>query len=53
MGLMVGGYLIYLLLPLVLLVVGSMGRVWTNTLLPQGLNGHWYLEVARDPSFLS
>lgn len=51
MGWIAGSYLIYLLLPIVLLAIGSVGRVWTNTLLPRGLTGQWYLEVVRDPSF--
>lgn len=44
-------YLAYLLLPIVLLVVGSLGESWTNSLLPSGLTGRWYDEVASDPSF--
>jgi putative spermidine/putrescine transport system permease protein len=47
-----GSYLIYLLLPMALLLVGSIGRVWTNTLLPSGLTAQWYIEVFSDPSFL-
>jgi putative spermidine/putrescine transport system permease protein len=44
-------YLVYLLLPIALLVVGSLGESWMNTLLPDGFTGRWYLEVAADPSF--
>lgn len=44
-------YGIYLLLPIALLVVGSFGSSWTNTLLPTGLTGHWYSELWQDPSF--
>ncbi|KAF1019144.1 MAG: Sulfate transport system permease protein CysW [Paracidovorax wautersii] len=44
-------YGIYLLLPIVLLVVGSVGQSWTNSLLPEGLTGRWYLELWADPSF--
>lgn len=44
-------YLVYLLLPIALLLVGSAGEVWSNTLLPAGLTGRWYLDVAGDPSF--
>ena len=30
-------YLLYLLLPIALLLIGAFGEVWTNTLLPTGL----------------
>jgi putative spermidine/putrescine transport system permease protein len=29
-------YLIFLVAPILLLLVGSFGEVWSNTLLPQG-----------------
>lgn len=51
MQLVVACYLVYLLLPIALLLVGSFGEVWTNTLLPSGFTGRWYMEVAGDPSF--
>ncbi len=44
-------YLLYLLLPIVLLVVGSFGDVWMNSLLPTGATTRWYQEVAADASF--
>lgn len=44
-------YGIYLLLPMVLLAVGSVGESWTNTLLPHGLTARWYLELWQDSSF--
>ena len=44
-------YGLYLLLPMALLVVGSFGQSWTNTLLPSGLTGHWYADLWADPSF--
>lgn len=44
-------YLIYLLIPIVLLLVGSFGARWTNTLLPEGFTTAWYVQVATDPSF--
>jgi putative spermidine/putrescine transport system permease protein len=44
-------YFIYLLLPLALLLLGSLGQTWMNTLLPSGLTARWYAEVAADPSF--
>jgi putative spermidine/putrescine transport system permease protein len=44
-------YGLYLLLPMALLVVGSFGQSWTNTLLPSGLTERWYLELWADGSF--
>jgi putative spermidine/putrescine transport system permease protein len=44
-------YLLYLLAPIALLLLGSFGESWTNTLLPSGATTRWYLEVATDPSF--
>lgn len=51
MRIVTGAYLIYLALPIALLVVGSFGAAWTNTLLPTGFTTGWYVEVATDPSF--
>jgi len=44
-------YLVYLAVPIVLLVVGSFGDLWLNTLLPSGATLKWYAAVAADPSF--
>ena len=44
-------YGVYLLLPIVLLIVGSFGGNWTNTLLPTGVTGQWYLDLWQDTSF--
>jgi putative spermidine/putrescine transport system permease protein len=44
-------YLAYLVAPIALLVVGSFGEIWLNTLLPTGATLKWYAEVAADPSF--
>lgn len=44
-------YLVYLAIPIALLVVGSFGELWLNTLLPTGSTLAWYREVAADPSF--
>lgn len=44
-------YLVYLGLPIALLIVGSFGGSWLNTLLPTGFTFRWYREVAGDPSF--
>lgn len=46
-------YAVYLLLPIALLLVGSVGQSWTNTLLPTGLTGRWYAELWSDASFRS
>ena len=43
-------YLVYLFIPIVLLLVGSFGESWFNTLLPKGFTGQWYLQVAQDGS---
>jgi putative spermidine/putrescine transport system permease protein len=45
------GYLVYLFAPMVLLVVGSLGDAWFNTLLPTGVSGRWYQAVVQDGSF--
>jgi putative spermidine/putrescine transport system permease protein len=44
-------YLAYLAIPIALLVVGSVGALWFNTLLPTGFTLQWYVDVAADPSF--
>jgi putative spermidine/putrescine transport system permease protein len=44
-------YLVYLAAPIALLVVGSVGELWLNTLLPTGVTAKWYADVASDPSF--
>jgi len=44
-------YGVYLLLPIALLVLGSFGNSWTNSLLPSGLTGQWYRDLWIDPSF--
>ncbi|WP_186162522.1 ABC transporter permease [Burkholderia gladioli] len=44
-------FALYLLLPIALLLIGSTGQSWTNTLLPSGLTGHWYADLAADRSF--
>ncbi|MBC2735429.1 MAG: ABC transporter permease subunit [Desulfobacteraceae bacterium] len=51
MAVMTGIYLLYLFIPILLLFVGSFGEAWTNTLLPTGLTGAWYLELWQDGSF--
>ncbi|SDB85882.1 ABC transporter permease [Acinetobacter boissieri] len=44
-------YLIYLLLPIILLIVGSFGQGWTNSLLPTGFTTQWYLEIWESTSY--
>ncbi|MGH8713746.1 MAG: ABC transporter permease [Casimicrobiaceae bacterium] len=44
-------YLAYLMVPIALLVTGSFGELWLNTLLPTGVTTRWYRNVAADPSF--
>ena len=41
----------YLLLPMALLLLGSAGNSWTNTLLPTGFTTRWYQDVWLDTSF--
>jgi putative spermidine/putrescine transport system permease protein len=51
MRVVTGAYLLYLAAPMLLLFVGSFGASWTNTLLPTGFTGGWYVEVFTDSSF--
>jgi putative spermidine/putrescine transport system permease protein len=44
-------YAVYLLLPIALLLVGSLGSTWTNTVLPTGVTGQWYADLWKDSSF--
>jgi len=44
-------YLTYLAAPIALLLVGSFGESWTNSLLPSGVTDRWYLEIWADGSF--
>lgn len=44
-------YLVFLAAPMALLLLGSFGESWSNTLLPSGFTGRWYAEIAADPSF--
>ena len=44
-------YIVYLAAPIALLLVGSFGELWLNTLLPAGITGKWYVEVATNGSF--
>jgi putative spermidine/putrescine transport system permease protein len=51
MYIVTGIYLFYLFMPLILLLVGSFGSVWMNSLLPSGLTFRWYLDLWEDVSF--
>jgi putative spermidine/putrescine transport system permease protein len=44
-------YLAYLAIPVALLLVGSFGGNWTNSLLPSGVTTRWYAEILADGSF--
>lgn len=46
-----GAYLVYLFAPMALLLAGSFGDSWFNTILPTGTTGKWYIQVYEDPSF--
>ena len=51
MAVITGVYLVYLLTPMALLLLGSFGETWTNSLFPSGATGHWYLDLWEDGSF--
>ncbi|MFL9856340.1 ABC transporter permease subunit [Paraburkholderia madseniana] len=40
-----------MLLPIALLLIGAFGETWTNTLLPTGVTGHWFADLAANTSF--
>ncbi|ALX14813.1 ABC transporter permease [Burkholderia cepacia JBK9] len=44
-------FALYLLLPIALLLIGAVGESWTNTLLPTGVTGHWFADLAANRSF--
>lgn len=44
-------YAVYLVTPMVLILIGSIGASWSNTLLPTGMTGRWYLQLLSDPTF--
>lgn len=44
-------YLTYLFIPILLLILGSFGQTWTNTLFPSGVTLGWYHELWTDGSF--
>jgi len=44
-------FVIYLCLPVTLLLIGAVGEVWTNTLLPTGITVRWFGELATSTDF--
>jgi len=46
-----GCFLLYLLLPMVLVSIGAFGKTWTNTLLPSGFTLTWFAQLWDDTSF--
>jgi len=44
-------YLVYLGLPIALLLVGSFGQSWVNTLLPSGFTLNWYQEIWQTTAY--
>ena len=44
-------FAIYMLLPIALLLIGAFGETWTNTMLPTGVTGHWFADLAANASF--
>ncbi|UEQ04990.1 hypothetical protein LMS44_03765 [Halomonas profundus] len=44
-------YLVYLLAPIVLLLVGAFGDQWSNTLLPEGLTWRWFISVWEETTY--
>ena len=51
MAAITSAYLLYLFAPIILLLVGSFGETWTNSLLPSGITLDWYAQLASDSSF--
>ncbi len=44
-------YAAYLVTPMALILIGSVGGVWSNTLLPVGLTGRWFDTLISNPTF--
>ena len=44
-------YIAYLLTPIALLAIGSVGATWSNTMLPEGTTLRWFEAVLADRSF--
>jgi putative spermidine/putrescine transport system permease protein len=46
-------YALYLMTPIALIVLGSFGAVWSNTLLPVGVTGRWYEQLWSNRTFVA
>jgi putative spermidine/putrescine transport system permease protein len=44
-------YAFYLLTPIALILIGSFGDIWSNTLLPVGVTGRWYESLVSNLTF--
>jgi putative spermidine/putrescine transport system permease protein len=44
-------YAAYLVVPMALILIGSFGGTWSNTLLPVGLTGRWYEALVTNAAF--
>jgi putative spermidine/putrescine transport system permease protein len=44
-------YALYLATPIVLILIGSFGGNWSNTLLPTGVTGRWYEALVTNVTF--
>ncbi|TAD86840.1 MAG: ABC transporter permease subunit [Alphaproteobacteria bacterium] len=46
-------YALYLLTPIALILIGSVGEVWRNTLLPNGVTGRWFEQLLSNRTFVT
>ena len=51
-GLIIGGFLFYMMLPIVATYMFSIATRWDRTMLPEGLTLEWYKTAFTDPWFL-
>jgi putative spermidine/putrescine transport system permease protein len=47
-----GLYAAYLAVPIALIILGSFGSMWSNTLLPVGVTDRWYLQLWSNGTFV-
>jgi putative spermidine/putrescine transport system permease protein len=47
-----GFYAAYLAIPIALIIFGSFGGTWSNTLLPVGVTDRWYLQLWSNGTFM-
>jgi putative spermidine/putrescine transport system permease protein len=45
-------YAAYLVTPIALIILGSFGGTWSNTLLPVGVTDRWYLQLWNNVTFV-